>query len=156
MEISYARFTKKPDWLPRNEKRKGAKANGQRFEKRVHATLLERYPTRYVEGPWICYRDRADNRLCHCQPDGLYIDIEKGLIVVIEVKLKHGILAYQQLARYMPMVEHIFEDFEIRGIEVVKWFDPQISYGSTKTALCADLVKCAPQNANMYNVHILR
>lgn len=155
-EVQYARLIKAPDWVKRNPKRTGAKANGQRFERRVHAALLERYPDKYVENPWLSYRYDSRDRLRLCQPDALYIDIAGGLIVVIEVKLKHGVRAWEQLRVYAPIVEHIFKDFEVRLIEVVKWFDPQICVTSTKTALCADLTRPSPQKAGMYNVHILR
>ena len=154
--VDYARFTKAPDWLPRNEVRTGARAQGHRYEKHVHTTLLERYPEKYVESPWIGYRADGGPRLGFCQPDGLYIDIEKGLIIIVEVKLKHGPKAWEQLNKlYYPCVQHIFKDFEIRLIEVVRWFDPAV-FREQYTALCADIHECAPRRANCYNVHILR
>lgn len=156
MRISYARFVKKPDWLPRNEIRTGAKAAGQRYERRVHAALLERYPQNYVPGPWISYREDDISRVNFCQPDGLYIDIRKGLIVIIEVKLKHGRRAWEQLNDlYLPCIQHIFHDFEVRLIEVVKWFDPAIRVPA-KTLLCSDIHTCSPLRGRLYNVHILR
>lgn len=157
MRVNYARFTRKPDWLPRNEVRTGARAAGERFERRVHATFLERYRGFYVEGPWIAYnRDGPGRRINFCQPDGLYIDIKRGLIVIVEVKLKHGVKAWEQLNKlYLPCIECIFKDFEIRLIEVVKWFDPAVS-PPVYLGLCSGLQDCAPLEANMYNVHILK
>jgi hypothetical protein len=157
MRVSYARFVKRPDWLPRNDVRTGARAAGERYERAVHAALLKRYPGQYVEGPWIAYRcNERGSRLNFCQPDGLYFDIQRGLIVIIEVKLKHGVKAYKQLHDlYLPVIRHIFEDFEIRLIEVVKWFDPAIKTGNF-LGLCSTIHECAPLRADMYNVHILR
>jgi hypothetical protein len=156
LEVKYARFIKKPDWLPRNEVRKGAKAAGMRFERHVHAALLGRYPEQYLPSPWIGYRKEHQSRLSFCQPDGLYIDIGEGLIVIVEVKLKHGRRAWEQLNElYLPCVSQIFHDFEIRLIEVVKWFDPN-AFRDQKTALCESIHTCSPRRAKMFNVHILR
>ncbi len=157
MRVDYARFTKRPDWLPRNEVRTGARAEGSRYERRVHTALLGKYRDYYVEGPWIAYRrEGPGRRINFCQPDGLYIDIKKGLIVIIEVKLKHGMKAWEQLNElYFPCITHIFKDFEIRLIEVVKWFDPVIS-PALNLGLCRSIHDCAPMNAHMYNVLILK
>jgi hypothetical protein len=154
--INYARFTKAPDWLPRNEVRTGARAQGHRYEKHVHATLLERYPDRYIEGPWIGYSGDGRAGINFCQPDGLYIDIERGLVVIVEAKLKHGRKAWEQLnTLYYPCVQHIFQDFEVRLVEVVKWFDPAL-FCQQRTALCSTIHEVAPMRAKTYNVHILR
>lgn len=159
LEISYARFIKRPDWLPRNPVRTGARANGERFERRVHATLLKRYPDKYIEGPWIAYRGvNTGNRVRFCQPDGLYIDIKEGLLVIIEAKLKHGSRAWEQLNDlYYPCLRHIMEGgklFEIRLIEVVKWFDP-LTFREMPPAMCSTIHGCTPMRENVYNVHLL-
>jgi len=159
LKVSYARFVQKPDWLPRHAVRTGARANGERFERRVHATLLERYPDKYIEAPWIAYRHhRTGHRVRFCQPDGLYIDIKKGLLVIIEAKLKHGSKAWEQLNDlYYPCIAKIMEGgklFEIRLIEVVKWFDP-LTFRERPTALCSHIHECAPMRGGLYNVHLL-
>ena len=97
----------------------------------MQAALNERYPNHYVQGPWISYFSAGSHTLQYCQPDGLLIDSEQGLIVIIEIKLRHTSDAWWQLRHlYEPVVRKLFGDTQWRYglVEIVRWFDPAVPF----------------------------
>ena len=67
-----------------------ARQAGRRYEQQVHEHLLALYPTGYIPGPWIRFSDKArKERFSWCQADGWLIDFRRGLITIIEVKVRH-------------------------------------------------------------------
>lgn len=107
---------------------KGAKGDGIRYEQRVHRHLRKLFGDTYVEGPWIAFNDP---HLRHCQPDALIIDARKGIVYLIEIKLRHCPEAYWQLRRlYQPILSFLFPPsaWEIRCCEIVKWYDCSIRW----------------------------
>jgi len=75
--------------------------------------------------PHIHFRDDGAYRTAI--PDG--IAFTPNGVVVFEVKSQHMPEAWWQLEKlYMPIISAAFPDTEVRGIEVVKIYDPQIKW----------------------------
>jgi hypothetical protein len=109
---------------------KGAKRNGQKYEVKAQEYLKELYGNKYIPSPWFKFFDRGTEQLKWCQPDGLLIDLRRGLITIVEIKLKHTPRAWWQLEKqYLPLMKHIFgEDFNYALVEFVKWYDPSTAF----------------------------
>lgn len=107
------------------QKVRGKRAEGRRYERKVQEHFLATIPE-YVPSPWIKYQSTNRSRWQWCQPDGLIVDIKRGRIVVVEVKLKHTSDAWWQVRRlYTPVVSHLFgAEWQVEALEVVRWFDP--------------------------------
>lgn len=138
----------------------GARAEGVRYEAKVQEYLLDRYPGQYLPGPWLHFAERivgserAEFAWRWCQPDGLLVDLEGGIITVIEVKRSHTSDAWWQVRHlYTPVLRKLFPEalWTFRAVEVVKWFDPATSFPE-KTQLCPELL-LAPPN---FGIHIWR
>lgn len=111
----------------------GARAEGMRYEKKVHAAFSSIYsPERggalYAPAMWIRYLD--DSHRKYAQPDGLLLDLRRSFITIIEIKLKHTIAAYYWLRElYEPLIRHIFgTSWRYAVCEVVKWFDGSLKW----------------------------
>ena len=90
----------------------------------------------------------------YCQPDGLlfFEEGDQNRIVLCEVKYQHVPDAYFQLQdKYLPVVEAAFPGLPISLCEVVKWYDPAVSFPCEvkKTALIHEV------KTNEFGVHIL-
>lgn len=110
--------------------RKGVKADGVRYEKKVQEYLKEKFKERYLPSPWICFE--LDGRKKYCQPDGLLFDLQNGIITIVEVKLRHTMRAYTQLVKvYLPLVQRMFgsDKWKFQVVEVVKWYDCNEPFG---------------------------
>lgn len=103
---------------------------GQIYEAKVHTALSEQYGKRYLASPWFHYWDESANKARFCQPDALYIDVERGRIIIVEIKLKHTSDAWWQLRKkYEPVVKKAFGgDFSYAVAEVVRWYDPMLAF----------------------------
>lgn len=123
-----------PPFITRT-KSSGAKAAGQRYERRVQEHLAKSFPNTYVIAPWIRYLPHPAARWYWCQPDGLFIDLLAGLITIVEVKLSHCPEAWWQVRRlYGPVVQRLFgPDFEYAAVEIVRWYDPHTSFPESFT-----------------------
>ena len=97
----------------------------------------------YIPGPWFRFaqvapygdssaRSRSWSQpWLWCQPDGLDIDIRRGLITIVEFKLQHTSAAWWQTRRlYEPVVKAVFgtELWRFAIVEIVKWFDPDTAF----------------------------
>lgn len=133
----------------RNHKRVGRRAEGERYERRVHQEFYTRYPG-YLASPWFRFVDQEGEKWC--QPDGLLINPWRGHVVIVEAKYQHTELAYKQLfGVYLPVVSVLFGGlYKIACVEVVKWFDPAVLC-SQSPQLCKE-----PDQAPIgrFNVHI--
>lgn len=110
--------------------RKGVKADGVRYERKVQTYLESVFGDRYVPSPWIAFDQNGRRRFC--QPDGLIFDIPNGRITIVEIKLRHTYRAYQQLARvYFPLLSRMFptDKWRFELVEVVKWYDCNEPFG---------------------------
>lgn len=117
-----------PTFAMRKTRVRGARAAGIRYEKKVHAEFLRRYPRHYLPSPWFQFWDIHGQRWC--QPDGLLIDPAQNLIVISEIKHHHTGEAWWKLIRlYLPVVRQFFgADWEYRCIEVVRYYDAQVCF----------------------------
>ena len=127
-KVSWAKWlTEAPTFVTkkRKVKKRGAKWLGIKYEQRAQAHLEELYGERYIPSPWFKYFDNGDERLKWCQPDGLYIDVKRGLIVIVEIKLRHTPRAWWQLEKkYLPVLRYVFgTDFKYALVEYTKWYD---------------------------------
>lgn len=138
-----------PQFAIRNGTRRGAKADGIRYERKVQEQLCSRSPF-YLPGPWIIYV--VEGRPFWCQPDGLHIDIEAGVISILEIKLRHTPAAAIQLRRlYEPVVRRLFPypSWGVRLVEVCRWFDPDTKFPEPFT-LCPDPLAHKPQTIGIH------
>ena len=140
-----------PPAFIREHRRTGRRAEGERYERRVHREFYTRYPG-YLASPWFRYVDSEGEKWC--QPDGLLINPWQGQITIVEAKYQHTEKAYSQLFEiYLPVVKVIFGGiYKLACVEVVKWFDPAILCPSPPQ-LCKE-PDLAP--AGRFNVHIWR
>jgi len=101
-----------------------------RYERKVHRAFEQQYqgPIIYAPGMWIRYIDGSCRK--YAQPDGLLVDMRRRLITVIEIKLKHTILAYFWLRElYEPLIRYIFgQRWKYAVCEVVKWYDSSVKW----------------------------
>ena len=114
-----------PPFARRRPRRVGARGQGIRYEERAQAECFVRFGEKYLAGPW--FKFGCNDQIRHCQPDGLYIDPEQGLLVLNEIKYQHTYRAWQQLHQlYIPVVQKVFESapWTIKCFEMVKWYDP--------------------------------
>lgn len=104
---------------------------GRRYEDKVQEMLLKRYPDSYVASPWLCFKDRT--RKAHhswCQPDGWLIDLQRGLITIMEVKLSHTSDAWWQIRHlYEPVTRALFgSEWRYAACEVTRFCDPNVRF----------------------------
>lgn len=128
--VCWARFTdEKPSFIREQKRVSGRRGQGIRYEQKCQRYLQELYGLTYFASPWLQYREYEHEILRWCQPDGLLIDVEKGIITLIEIKYQHTFEAYRQLYRcYRPVLEYIFspQEWTYHFVEVVKWFDVSV------------------------------
>lgn len=131
---------------------KGARRLGVKYEGFVQAQLLDQYEEKYIPSPWLKYREINDEKFHWAQPDGLLIDLRSGLIIIVEIKLRHTSDAWWQTQmKYLPLLKKLFgDDFSFGIMEVVKWYDPAVAFPVNYRML--------PQihylRANEFGVHI--
>lgn len=151
-EIASAHFClKPPGFANRQGTRRGAKATGIRYERKVQALFSGN--DWYLPGPWILYVTGGSPYWC--QPDGIHFDVNAGVLTIIEVKLKHTDDARLQLRGvYEPVLRRMFPDtlWTFRLVEVVKWYDPDITFREPHV-MCADPFK---HSSPQIGVHVCR
>lgn len=137
-EVQWARFTTRGPIFAVMRQRAAAagqghataaQAAGTRYEQRAQGYLLARYSPElggalYAPGMWIQYG--AKGRTAYAQPDGLLVDFERGLITIMEIKLKHTQAAWWGLRQlYEPLIRHIFgHSWHYAVCELVRWYEP--------------------------------
>lgn len=105
--------------------KKGAKAEGIRFEKQIVKSLEEKYPGFISALPFIF--STPYNPRSVCIPDGLLVD--KDEVVVVEIKLRHTMDAWFQLRQlYEPVIKKALRRERIRLVEVCKWYVPETKF----------------------------
>lgn len=149
--IYHVEFTLDDPWWLEREQVYGVRRAGQLYEERVHTEFLKRYPG-YVPSPWLHFHDSQGEKWC--QPDGLIVDPVRGLMVAVEVKLRHTNDACVSLfGVYKPVLEALFRGlYKVEVVEVCQWYDV-----STYCDRPAKLAKW-PNNPHEgeFNVHIYR
>lgn len=111
--------------------RRAAVAAGIRYERKAQAHLASSYPLAYAPGPWLRYCEARSDTPRYCQPDGLFLDLARGICTIVEIKLKHTADAWWQLRRlYEPVMRQLFRSapWDFACLEVVRWYDPATAF----------------------------
>jgi len=149
-----------PDFVRKNRAR-GAKRAGLKYEEQAQAKLSAAFAEaglQYIQSPWFKYSRRSTPRMENfAQPDGLCPDPKRGVIFLIEIKLKHTAESYFQLLdKYVPLLEKYFNAEErlwrIAPVEVCRWYDPAVAY-PTSVKFRDNILDCDPKDVS---VHVCR
>lgn len=156
-EVIYAEILQGiPSFVRSGRRRRGKKGVGLRYEAKCHKHFAKLYDN-YVASPWFRYATSDEPaRINYAQPDGLLIDLQLGLVTIVEIKYSHCSDAYFQLVeKYLPIVKKFFNNSELwdfATVEVVNWYDFAVVFPTT--------VKLRPQidlvRPNELAVHICR
>lgn len=147
--VAAARFCEPPSFT-KKRKLTGVRAQGMRYEQRAQQHFLDHYPHAYVPGGWIRFV-REDGSASVCQPDGYMVDFDRGVITVLEFKLRHCELAWWQLLHlYVPVMQALFRDWTFRAVEVCRWYDADIRVPQ-RPALLPDVMLASDRG---WGVHI--
>lgn len=125
-----------------------------RYERLVQNYLSEVFREEYIASPWLHFLAEGSSKWRWCQPDGLLIDIERGIITCVEVKYAHTPNAWWQVRQlYLPVLERIFPKtlWELQVCEVVKWFDSAVEFPEP-----LKLVASIGVPSSKFKVHICR
>lgn len=90
------------------------------------------------KSPWIMFKNvgAGDREVRFCQPDAILTNEREKVIILAEIKLQHTIMAWRQIRLlYEPLLKFIFPDYNIRVVEVCKWFDPHSAFPEQYTYL---------------------
>lgn len=153
-DIITAEFSRVAPPFIKPNRAKGSRADGLRYDRRGQDWLTAAYPASYVASPWFRFKRRALNSAwAWCQPDGLAIDIRRGLITIVEFKLQHTSKAWWQTRHlYEPIVREIFGEhkWDFAIVEIVRWFDPDVAFPE-KFTFISDISKVEPGG---FHIHI--
>lgn len=114
------------------KRRQGSKYAGIKYEEKVNAKLRKLFGKQYVKSPWIRYQlENSKPRLC--QPDGILIDSEAGIVTIVECKLSYTADAWYQINEvYAPVLKAFTElnskEYKVRGVQVFARAVPQLVY----------------------------
>lgn len=140
-------------FIPRKGEATAAQAAGNRHERRMHYYLEKKFPRDYLASPWITYTTSFAGGWKWCQPDGLLFMWDKGLIIVVEGKIKHTEKSYWQTENlYVPVVSVLFPLWEYAVCEVVRWYDPSVRF-PVQPKIVEGITDCRPGD---FNVFIMR
>ena len=121
-----------PPFISVPRKSRGKKAEGMRYERAAQQHFDAAYGDFYVPSPWFCFSSvHTRDKYRYCQPDGLLFDPRRGVLTIIEFKLKHTPNAWWQTRHlYQPVVQKLFPSdlWTISICEVVKWLDPHTTF----------------------------
>jgi hypothetical protein len=155
-QIKWAGFAIAPPPFatPRRRLPTGRKGDGLRYEKAINQCLTKEYGERYIVGPWVEYAMVGDSQIHFAQPDGLLINVDSGLITIVEMKYQHTVDAYRQTEKYRALLECIFPPalWRFAVCEVVKWYDCAVAF-PVAVRLCNAVSEAVPGE---FNVCILR
>ena len=117
-----------PPFIRVPKRRRGKRAEGVRYEQAVQDFFDAEYGDFFLPSPWFCFTAyHTGDKVRFCQPDGLHFDFHRGIITIVEVKLKHVAAAWWQTRHlYQPVVQKLFPPdlWQINICEVVRWLDP--------------------------------
>ena len=124
--VEFAEFAPTAPPFIKPVRRSGRKLQGLKYERKAHEYLEARYGSLFLRGPWLRFRLAGDPRLQWCQPDGIYFDLPRGQITIVEIKYNHTADAWFQLTSlYLPVLLRLFPEelWKFACIEMVKWYD---------------------------------
>ncbi len=108
-----------------------ARKAGRRYEAKVQDYLLARYPEAYIASPWLCFKDKTRKQpFSWCQPDGWLIDMQRGILTIIEIKVSHNTDSWWQIRHlYEPVTRFLFgKDWKYAACEVTRFCDPSVKF----------------------------
>ena len=151
-DLRWARLAANPpSFAQGTPRRRGRRAQGIKYEARLHEHLGALFGASYIPSLWFQYIDGDVGHLQWCQPDGLLFDFASGRITIVEVKYQHTPDAWYQLQRYLAVVRQVFGDaFTYAVCEVVKWYDCAVAFPEP-VSLLADLRR---SRGGRFQVHI--
>lgn len=122
---------------------KGARAAGLAYERKVHRHFGALFAaergagTLYAPAQWIRFRSYGSRRIRWAQPDGLLLDFGRGLVTVVEVKLKHTSRTWWWVRQlYTPLLRYIFPAaWHFAWLEVVRFYEPDVAWPEGSAAL---------------------
>jgi hypothetical protein len=124
-EVVSAALSNTPPPFLRKTNPRGRKRQGVKYEAIGQKLLSTRFGAAYTPSPWVRFSDASGDHWC--QPDGL-LDTNQGVIIV-EFKYQHTIDAWHQLRLlYEPVLSVLLPDKHISVLEIVKWFDCNVSF----------------------------
>jgi hypothetical protein len=148
-----ATLCSRPHFITEKRRRGGAKAAGQRYERKIHKVFDQLYGPLYLPSQWYKYRAVGARKWSYCQTDGLLFDVGQRRIIVVEIKLKHTPAALVQLyTKYLPVVCQAFggeEHWSLALCEVVRWYDPGIKF-PIPVHLTKDPTNARPQQLSVH------
>lgn len=150
-QLAVAGFSKEPPAFLATRRVRGARLAGMAYERRAQEYLLKRFEGFYLRSPWLVYLMKTDAKVRWAQPDGLIFNFSNMTITIVEIKLKHTGAAYHQVKNlYAPLIKSAFPRWQLRAIEMVKWYDGT-EYFPEEFTLIDDL-SLPPRNG--FGVHI--
>lgn len=152
--VEFARLSLAPPPFLRQRRYTGRRAEGVRYERKVQAHLLDLFPDTYLASPWLHFKPAGQDKWRWCQPDGLLIDLENGILTVLEVKYSHTSDAWWQVRElYTPVLQKIFplSLWAYQACEIVKWYDPATAFPEP-----IELASELDRSSRKFKVHICR
>ncbi len=128
--VEWAKISDETPQFRKSRRKTARQLQGIRYERLAQQHLLELYPEFYIPSPWLRFLSSGSG-IRYCQPDGLLVDVEHGTVTIVEIKYQHTSDAWWQLRKlYEPVLRTLFPThlWEIRVLEVVKWYDKAVSY----------------------------
>ena len=103
----------------------GKQKAGVHFEKAMSARFATEFEPFYYYNIWFKYSSESYRTEKFAEPDGLLFDIERGIITIVEIKLRHCTKAWWQLRQlYQPILQFLFPDWKIEVCEVFRYANP--------------------------------
>jgi|SRR6185312_4900858 len=128
-----------------------AQQRGLRYEYCVQRDLCERFGVSYLPAPWFSYFDGYSRQRRYCQPDGILFDLERGKVIICEIKLKHTEVAFNQISNlYFPVLQKVLgtKNWEYAACEVTRWYDYSIRVPNTYVR--SSIVNSIPGQFSVY------
>lgn len=129
--VEWVQHSPTPPPFIKPTRRRGRRAAGERYERKIQKELCIHYEDFYVPSPWFKFGELGVQRARWCQPDGLLFQPLYSTITIIEVKLQHTSDAWWQMKQlYYPVLAKAFtpDIWRYNFCEIVKWHDPAVAF----------------------------
>lgn len=127
--VQWAQFAQRTPHFGQPKRLTGRRLQGVKYERLVQSMLDKLWGYTYLPLPWL--RFEGSSGVHWCQPDGILFNLELGVLTIVEVKYQHTTDAWWQMRKlYEPVLRKLFPEelWEIKVLEVVKWFDPDVRW----------------------------
>lgn len=100
---------------------------GQLYENKAREQLRSLFPDMHFNTWWSYRSEGSEPR--RCQTDGVWSDLGRGQILIVEIKKQHTSDSWWQLRKlYEPVVKAWRPGNRIRLVTMVRSFDPFVRY----------------------------